>query len=65
MDMRNEITGCDEYEDADKEGGDVEQYEQRDIDLHRSLTDIVGLWIELYQTRIFLQEDDAETEQIA
>ena len=65
MDMRNQVTRRNEDEDADEQRGDVEQEDERDVEFHGGLADIVGLGIKCNDAGIFLQEHDAYARDVS
>ena len=65
MDARNEVAGTYKDEDADEERGDVEQHDEQDVELHRSLADIIGLRVEADDACGFLQQYDADADDVA
>ena len=65
MDVRNQITWCDENEDTDGECSQIDEDDQRDVEFHRCLTDVVGLGIEGHDARIFLHEHDTESDDVS
>ena len=65
MDAGDEVAGTDEDENADDEGGYVEQEDEGDVELHGCLADVVGLWVETYEPRELLEQYDADAEDVA
>lgn len=65
MDAGDEVAGADEDEDADDEGGYVEQEDEGDVELHGRLTDVVGLRVETYEPRELLEQYDADAKDVA
>ena len=64
MNVRNQVAGGDKNENADKECGNIDEQENGQVDLHRSLADVVGLRVEPDDAGIFLQQNDAEANDI-
>ena len=52
--MRNEETRCNEYQDTDQEGHDVQQQNQGQVQFHGCFTDIVDLRVETHEARVLL-----------
>ena len=62
--MRDKITGCNEYENANQQSGNVQENNQGNIHLHRDRVHIIGGWVEFDNSCDSLQQNDADSKNI-
>ena len=65
MDARYQVAGRDEYENTNEQGHYVQEDDQGNVYLHRSLADIVGLRVQFDKTRMHLQQNQADADDVA
>ncbi len=65
MDMRDEVAWRYQHEDADEEGSYVQGHDNKPVELYRNGTYIVGLGIELDDSREVLQGKKSQADDVA
>ena len=65
MDVRDEITGSDEYEDTDQQCRQVDEEDDGDVQFHRSLGDVIDLRIKGDDACQLLDDDDSYADDVA
>ena len=65
VDMRNQITRSDEHEDADEQCGDVERDDEGQIEFCGNCADVIGGWVEFYQSCITLEENESNADDVS
>ena len=65
LDVGNEVTRRNQNEDADEQRGNVEQDDERNVQLDGNGADIIRFRVEFDESRVALQQHESDAEQVA